>query len=321
MSVPRILAYLVFLCGALVPLCSHAQTKISPADNSQSLKKGMDLARSGHCREALPLLRKQSGQVEDKLLKRDAGLAGVRCALFSNQPDAALDFLRALNRDFPRDPEVLYITVHAYSDLSTRAAQELARYAPDSYPAHELNAESLELQGKWEAAAKEYEQILKKNPDVPGIHFRIGRLLLSRPNPPADVAEKAKSEFAQELKIDPANAEAEYVLGELAREAQQWDEAIEHFSRAAHLDSGFGDAFLGLGQSLIAAKKFSEAVPPLETAAKLEPANPATHFHLATAYSRAGRKEEADKEFAIHRQMTQKSGPEQKESPPDTGPN
>src|SRR5213075_2119992 len=120
MSVPRILAYFVFLCGALVPLCSHAQTKVPPPDNSQSLKKGMDLARSGHCREALPLLRKQSGQVEDKSLKRDAGLAGVRCALFSNQPDAALDFLRALNRDFPRDPEVLYITVHAYSDLSTR---------------------------------------------------------------------------------------------------------------------------------------------------------------------------------------------------------
>src|SRR5215468_5479650 len=100
----RILGFLLF-CGAFVPWCSHAQSNALPADNSQSLKRGMELAKSGHCAEALPLLRKRSGQVEDKSLKRDAGLAGVRCALFSNEPDAAVEFLRALNRDFPRDPE------------------------------------------------------------------------------------------------------------------------------------------------------------------------------------------------------------------------
>jgi Flp pilus assembly protein TadD len=85
---------------------------------------------------------------------------------------------------------------------------------------------------------------------------------------------------------------------------------VNHFSRAAKLDPQFGDAFLGLGESLIATKKFAEAVPPLETAAKLEPANPTAHFQLATAYRRVGRKVEADKEFAIHRQMTQ-NGTEQ----------
>ena len=33
------------------------------------------------------------------------------------------------------------------------------------------------------------------------------------------------------------------------------------------------------------------------------------HYNLATAYSRTGKKAEADKEFAIHRQMTQKEPP------------
>ena len=131
----------------------------------------------------------------------------MRCGLFANQPEAVTDFLRVLNRDFPRDPEVLYISVHAYSDLSTRYAQELARFAPNSYPAHELNAESLELQGKWDDAAKEYQQILKQSPSLPRIHFRLGRLLLSKPNPPPDVAAQARAQFEQELKIDPSNAE------------------------------------------------------------------------------------------------------------------
>jgi tetratricopeptide (TPR) repeat protein len=305
-----------------ISLAQGAQGLTSATNPAQSLKKGTELVKQGHCGEALPLLKKAYPQVSDKSAKRDAGLAGVRCGLFANQPDATVEFLRLLNRDFPRDPDVLYVSVHAYSDLSTRAAQELARSAPNSYPAHELNAESLELQGKWDEAAKEYQQILKQNPDLPGIHFRLGRLLLSKPNPPPDVAEQARKEFEEELKIEPANPEAEYVLGELARQAQQWDEAVQHFSRASKLDAGFGDAFLGLGEALIASRKFSEAIPPLETAAKLEPANPGAHYNLATAYSRAGRKAEADREFAIHRQMTQKGdGPSAPAGSPPENPN
>ena len=279
MPLPRTLGLTALFCATLLlPSSSEAQAKASAAppsaDVAQSLQKGLSLAKAGHCSEALPLLKKSLAHVEDKSLKRDAGLAGVRCSLFTNQPEAVTDFLRVLNRDFPRDPEVLYISVHAYSDLSTRSAQELARFAPNSNSAHELNAESLELQGKWDDAAKEYQQILKQNPDLPGIHFRMGRLLLSKPNPPADVATQARSEFEQELKIDPSNAEAEFILGELARQDQQWDDAVKHFSRASQLDAGFGDAFLGLGASLIATKKFAEAVPPLEAAVKLQPTNP-----------------------------------------------
>ncbi len=236
-------------------------------------------------------------------MRRTAGLAGIRCAMVLNQSDPAVELLRMLNREFPRDLEVLYVSVHTYSDLSTRSAQQLATTAPNSAQAHELNAESLEVQGKWDLAQKEYQAILQQNPRQPGIHFRLGRLLLSKPEPGPTA-----SEFQQELEIDPNNAGAEYVLGELARQAQQLDEAIQHFSRAAKLDAGFGDAFLGLGSSLMSQRKFSEAVPPLETAVKLEPQNPVAHYNLAMAYARSGRKEAADKEFALHREMMQKSG-------------
>src|SRR5436190_1251663 len=121
-----------------------------------------------------------------------------------------------------------------------------------------------------------------------------------------DAAEQAKNEFQQELEIDPSNAGAEYVLGELARQGQQWNDAIQHFTRAAKLDAGFGDAFLGWGAALVSTKKFSEAVAPLEAAVKLEPQNPGAHYNLAIAYTRTGRKEEGEREFAIHRDMVQK---------------
>jgi tetratricopeptide (TPR) repeat protein len=147
----------------------------------------------------------------------------------------------------------------------------------------------------------------------------MARLLLSKPNPSPTVAREAKQELQQEIEIDPSNSDAEYVLGELARQESQWPEAIAHFTRAAKLDAGFGDAYLALGESLIAAKRFSDAVPPLETAVKLEPKNPAAHYNLAMAYNRAGRKEDADKEFAVHRQMTEKAGGKP-DSPPAAQP-
>jgi len=281
----------------------------SSSVSQSSVQRGVDLAKSGHCKEAFPLLKTTTLRTASKDLKRQAGFAAIRCAMTEYQPDVALEFLRFLNQEFSRDPDVLYLATHTYSDLSTRAAQELAMTAPNSYQAHKLNAESLEIQGKWDAAAKEYKLILEQNPRLPGIHFLLGRLLLSKPDPGPTAAEDAKKEFQQELEIDPSNAGAEYVLGELARQESQWPNAIAHFSRATQLDAGFGDAFLGLGASLLSARRFAEAIPPLETAVKLEPQNPGAHYNLAMAFSRAGRKQDADREFAVHRQMTQKSAP------------
>jgi len=295
------------LWGSVATGCfAQASKKASAPDVASSAERAVSLAQSGHCKEALPLLKQASAHTTDKDLKRSVGFAGVRCAMFADQPDAAEDFLRFLNREFSHDPEVLYLSVHTYSDLSTRAAAELATAAPKSAPAHELNAEAFETQGKWDEAAKEYRLILEQNPRMAGIHFRLGRLLLSKPNPPPTLAEEAKKEMQRELEIDPSNAGAEYVLGALAQQNQQWDEAIPHFSRAAKLDPSFGDAFVGLGACLGSAKRFSEAIAPLENAVKLEPENPAPHYLLAIAYSRTGRKEDGDKQFAIQRQLTQK---------------
>ena len=299
-----LLLLLVTVAGAF----GQTAGQVPAGDEAASTQRAIKLAQTGHCEAAVPALKRASQRIADKAVKRTAAFAGVRCAMLVNQVDAAVDFLRLLNHEFPGDPEVLSLSVHTYSDLSTRAAQQLAMTAPNSAEAHKLNAEALEAQGKWDAAEKEYRFVLQQNPQMSGIHFLLGRLLLSKPDPGPTVAEDAKKEFQEELEIDPANAGAEYVLGELAREASQWPDAIEHFTRATKLDAGFGDAFLGLGMSLISAKRFSEAIPPLETAVKLESRNPAAHYNLAQAYNRAGRKQDADKEFAVHRQMTEKAG-------------
>ena len=302
---------------ALIGAATQAQVAKKPAaavDSSVVAERGAKLAETGHCAEAMPLLKKSFPQTSDKDLKLKIGFDAVRCAMTLNQADLAVDFLRLLNREFPHAPEVLYLTVHIYSDLSLRASQELADVAPSSSEARQLNAESLEVQGKWDEAAAEYRRILEHNPHAIGIHFRLGRLLLSKPDPDASMTDQAKEEFQQELEIDPTNAGAEYVLGELARQAQHIPEAIEHFTRATKLDASFGDAFLGLGMALVFNKQYSDAILPLETAVKLQPANPAGHYQLAIAYGQTGRKEDAKREAALQRETADRIEAEKKKA-------
>ena len=280
--------------------------KLKPALAQARFYLGASLAESGRCQEAMPLLLKDGPQTPDPQLKRTIEADGLRCAMALDQEDRALDFLRLLQRDFPKDPEVLYLTVHVYSDLSTRASQRLLVTAPSSYQVHLLNAEVLEMQEKWDDAEAEYRRVLAIDPHAAGIHFRIGRLLLTRPKT-ATTKTDAQREFEEELKTDPNNAAAEYVLGELARQARQFPEATEHFARAAKLDPTFADAFIGLGKSLVAAGRVPDAVAPLEAAVKLQPENPVGHYQLAFAYRRAGRSQDADRELVVYKQTQEQA--------------
>jgi tetratricopeptide (TPR) repeat protein len=300
------LAILTFLV-AFLPATGNSQvSKNSGSISAASLaQRGASLAESGHCSEALPLLAKSIHQVADRDLKKRIGLDGLRCAMTHDVPYASLDFLQVLCRDFPNDPEVLYAATHAYSDLSVHASHELIREAPFSYQVHELNGEALEAQGKWDEAAAEYRKILEINSVLPGIHARLGRALLSKGQPTPEVIEEVKKNFEAELEIDPNNASAEYVLGELAQDANDLSLAIRHLSRATKLDTSFSDAYLALGMAFVSAKRFPEAIPPLETYEKLAPDSPTGHFQLAQAYAGVGRKDDANREAALQRQSAE----------------
>jgi tetratricopeptide (TPR) repeat protein len=293
-------------CFGFLLLCadySFAQApKSVPASTPPgAAERAVTLAESGHCTEALPLLKRSIRQIANKELQKRAALVGLNCAMTHNAHSDALPFLEVLVREFPRDPEVLYAAAHAYSDLSLRTSQELMREAPFSYQVHLLNAEALETQGKWPEAAAEYRKILDINPTLPGIHARLGRVLLSGTQPSADAVAQAKQNFEQELEIDPNNAASEYVLGELAKEEGDFSTSISHYTRATKIDKSFAEAYLGLGSALVSTQQFADAIPALETYEKLAPDSPTGHYQLALAYNGVGRKEDANREAALQR--------------------
>ena len=265
-------------------------------------ERGISLGTRGHCKEAMPILKKVIPKVQDKDLLHDAVMARAQCGMATDQRDVVAESLIVLTREFPGDPKVLYITTRYYSELANRTAQDLIQKSPSSPEAETLIAEAFQAQGKWDDAAAQYRKILEQNPNQPGIHYQLGRILLSKPLDPT-VTEEATKEFEAELKINPTSPAAEFMLGDLASRNQKADQAIEHFSRATQFDAGLAEAYLGLGMALNAAGKYSEAITPLKKYTDMDPSDPAGYYQLATAYARTGNKSEADRLLALQRQM------------------
>src|SRR6478752_5388897 len=206
-------AFFAVLSFCTSPIMAAQQPNAAAkAPSGLSPEKAISMAEQGRCRESISGLKHAMTGTVAAETRKQAGVLGVRCALVIDDRDSADEFIRLLNKQFSKDPDVLFVVVHAYSDLSTRTAQDLGRTAPDSFAAHKLNAEALEMQGKWEPAQLEYEGMIQKDPNARGIHFLLGRLLLSRPDPPPDSAERARQEFLKEAQIDPNNADAQYIL-------------------------------------------------------------------------------------------------------------
>jgi len=116
----------------------------------------------------------------------------------------------------------------------------------------------------------------------------------------------ARQEFELELAVDPASAAAHYELGEMTRQGRRWNEAVQHFRKAAELEPEFVGALVGLGKSLVSAGRAGEAIAPLEAAVTLAADDPTAHYQLSFAYRRVGREEEARKELALYREIHDK---------------
>lgn len=288
-----------------------AQTagKPAPVDPAISAERALALVEQGRCKEALPILQRALPRLTEKELRYRGAMGLARCAMAREETSAAVTALMQLRHDLPDDAEVLFVTVHYFSQLAMRASQELAAKAPNSFQARRLEAEAFESQGKWDEAAGMYRGILRENPKQPGLHYRLGEVLLSKAGESGPVDEAA-AEFQKELEVEPHDAASEFVLGELARRVGNWDEAARRFSRASQADVEFTEAYLALGMSLSSGGKFADAVAPLENYVKMLPGDPLGHYQLALAYGRTGNREAAAREVALQKETAARQHPQ-----------
>ena len=275
--------------------------KLKPTLPNLDVLLAMSLCELGKYEEALPALQKGFKRSTDAELKRSAGLQLQRAYTGLRQDDKAVEVAIELVRLYPKDPEALYHAGRLFGNFAYLNTIKLAEVAPDSIWLRLAAGEANESQGRSDAAIQEYKEVLALQPNRPGVHYRIGRILLARAKQSADdTASEAEAlkEFEQELQIDQTNANAAYEAGEIHRKSARFDKALELFSQAVKHYPDFEEALVALGRTLMSLGKAEQSLAPLRKAISLNATNEVSWFQLAQAQRVIGNGAEQQKALA-----------------------
>lgn len=152
--------------------------------------------------------------------------------------------------------------------------------------------------GDEKAAAQAFEDLFRKHPNTPNAHFLYGYLLF------ATDPDAALTEFQQELKVSPSNADAEVMTAWALLIKNAAADALPFAKRAVVQKPALPSAQLVLGRSLLETGDLNGGMEHLQKALELEPENLEAHLALAKAYSKSGRKEDARRERTMCLKLT-----------------
>ena len=253
---------------------------------------GLSLSELDRYSEALPLLDKCFKQADPEG-RRMCGLQLLRAYTGLSRDADAVETALALNKLCPDDPEVLYHTGRIYGNFAYIVMEKLHDKAPGSIWMLQAQGEANESQKNYEAAIIAFNHVLTLDPRRPGIHYRLGRIYLSRfrdTQKPED-RDAAVREFTAELAVDPGNGNASYELANIQANLGNLEEAARQFESVLQRFPDFEEALVGLGGVDLEAHNPKAAVPLLERATKLNSDDEVAWYRLAQADRATGNKE------------------------------
>ena len=154
------------------------------------------------------------------------------------------------------------------------------------------------------ARADEYAQrLLARYERTPNVHYYVGTLRGFEGK-----KEDAEKEFRRELELSPQHVGALIELARMDVEADRLAEGEEFAKQAVEVDPKNPETHHILGRLLLATDHVRESVKELETAKQLAPDAATIRSHLAMAYFRLGRKDEAKAEMAAFSELKSKEG-------------
>jgi tetratricopeptide (TPR) repeat protein len=140
-------------------------------------------------------------------------------------------------------------------------------------------------------AAAEFKILLDKYPETPNIHYLYGSFLLFSD------ADAALAQLEKELEVSPTHVPAMVTIANEYIQRKQYKEALPYAKKAVELEPQSFPAHTVYGRVLAEGDiDLQRGLAELEEARKLAPSSPQVRIALATAYTKAGRKEDAAKE-------------------------
>lgn len=155
-----------------------------------------------------------------------------------------------------------------YLDAAARLEKARARTGPHPASTAALLGEAYWQAGKTDAARQVLETAWKQSPEDPRLRQDLGGLLLSLGKP---------------------------------------DEALPHFEALASAQSGSAEVRLDLGRAYETLGRLADAEAAYRSAAKLSPNSPRAHYALGRLLLRQGKRDEGERELAVHRSLYERA--------------
>lgn len=139
----------------------------------------------------------------------------------------------------------------------------------------------------FEQGSKTFGQAVKMDENNPEAHYYYGRFLLAE-----DDARKALPHLQQATVLNPGKSAYHFWLGVAYGESGQASQERNSYTKALELDPDNIQALTYLGNNLLRAKKYQEALHYYRMALHLSHANPQALYNRAVALRKLGRVQE-----------------------------
>ncbi len=280
--------------------------KIKPNLPKLNSLLGLSLSELNQFAKALPHLEQGFKQTADTAIRRMCGLQLLRAYTGLSRDSDAVETALALNKLYPDDSEVLYHTGRIYGNFAFIVMSKLHDNAPDSIWTLQAQGELHESQKAYDEAISSFNHVLALDPHRPGIHYRMGRIYLSRflEVQKTEDRDAAMREFNAELAIDPGNGNAKYELASMQADLGNPDEARQLYEQVLEHYPDFEEALVGLGGVCLDSQKPEQALIALEHAIKLNPKDDVAWYRLARADRAMGNKEGQQRALAVFQQLS-----------------
>ena len=236
----------------------------------------------------------ESLKLDPKLFR--SRLAMIRLLSQEKKVDEAKKNLASLSGEFPESPEVLelqgwFAMQQRKPEEAVKAYQSALEKFPNSQFAVHL-AQSQWAAGRKEAALATMEQWIEKYPKDTAVRYLLSIRYSSSGHP-----EKARAELSAILKVNPNHVLA---LNDLAWMVRKEDskEALAYAEKAISLKPKSPLVMDTLAMVLLETGQNERALGVIEEANQLTQKIPDIRYHLAQAYEKNGRSEDARKVLA-----------------------